>query len=152
MGNRVAFPEGSHLRQSLATQSTVHAGCFTVSIIHRTLTWIFNVHRNLMHAIAHRGVRTHVRESALKVDWEKNLLPHRGIETASTAWRSDALPVNYIPTPAGVFYEETPYLSAYSLYILQSLSTTSWWGSQTGSAYTIRPTTKRKHYIKEFAL
>ena len=29
----------SQLRQSYATQPTVRAGCFSVSIIHRTLTW-----------------------------------------------------------------------------------------------------------------
>ena len=39
MGNSDAFPWESQLRQSRATQSTVHPGCFSVSIIHRTLTW-----------------------------------------------------------------------------------------------------------------
>ena len=34
---RVAFLGESQLRQSRATQPTGHAGCFTVSIIHRTL-------------------------------------------------------------------------------------------------------------------
>ena len=52
---RIAFPGESQLRQSHATQSTVHAACFSVSIIHRA-------------AIAHGGVQTYVRESALKVD------------------------------------------------------------------------------------
>ena len=33
------FHGESQLRQSRATQPTVHAGCFSVSIIHRTLTW-----------------------------------------------------------------------------------------------------------------
>ena len=36
---RVAFPVESHLRQSRATQPRLHAGCFSVSIIHRTQTW-----------------------------------------------------------------------------------------------------------------
>ena len=43
---RVAFPGESQLRQSRATQPRAHAGCFSGSIIHRTLTWdhgIFNV-------------------------------------------------------------------------------------------------------------
>ena len=31
-------------------------------------------------------------ESELKVDWEENPLPHRAIEPASAACRSDALP------------------------------------------------------------
>ena len=85
---RVAFPGESQLRQSGATQPTVHAGCFSVSISHLTPTWTtgsLTCAQMLMHAIAHGGVRTHVRESALKVDLEKNPLPHRGIEPASAA-------------------------------------------------------------------
>ena len=68
---RVAFPMESRLRQSGATQQTVHARCFSVSIIHRTLTWTTGslpCELMLIHGIAHGGVRTHVRESALKVD------------------------------------------------------------------------------------
>ena len=68
---RVAFPRKSQLRQSRATQPTVHSGCFSVSITHRTLTWTtgyLTCAQMLMHAIAHGGVRTHVKESALKVD------------------------------------------------------------------------------------
>ena len=68
---RVAFPGESQLRQSRATQPTVHAGCFNFSILHRTPTWTtgsLSYAQTLMHAIAHRGVRTRVRESALKVD------------------------------------------------------------------------------------
>ena len=48
-----------------------------------------------MHAIAHGGCTdTAVRESALKVDWETNRLPHQGIEPVSVlrlAFRSYAL-------------------------------------------------------------
>ena len=68
---RVAFLGESQLRDSGATQPTVHAGCFNVSIIHRTLTWTtgsLTCAQMLMHTIAHGGVRTHVRGSALKVD------------------------------------------------------------------------------------
>ena len=36
---RVAFPGESQLRQSRATQPTVHVWCLSVSVIHRTLTW-----------------------------------------------------------------------------------------------------------------
>ena len=39
----------------------------------------------LMRANAHGGVRIHARESALKVDLEKNPLPHQGIEPAPVA-------------------------------------------------------------------
>ena len=65
-----AFPRESQLRQSSTTQPTVHAGCFSVSIIHRTLTWTtgsLTCAQMLMHALAHGGVRTHVRDSAMKV-------------------------------------------------------------------------------------
>ena len=53
----------------------------------------------LKHAIAHEGCTDTVRESALKVDWEKNPLLHRGIEPASAACRSDALPTVLHPAP-----------------------------------------------------
>ena len=59
---RVAFPGESQLRQSRSTQPTVHAGCFSVSIIHRTLTWTtgsLTCAQVLMHAFAHGAVRTH---------------------------------------------------------------------------------------------
>ena len=62
---RIAFPGKSQLRQSGATQPAVHVGCFFVSIIHLTLTWTtgsVTCAQMLMHATAHRGVRTHVRE------------------------------------------------------------------------------------------
>ena len=38
MGNSGCFPGESQLRQSQSTLPTVHAGCFSVSIVHRTLT------------------------------------------------------------------------------------------------------------------
>ena len=69
--NRVAFPGESQLRQSRATRPAVHAWCFCVFKIHRTRTWTtgsLTGAQMLMHAIAHGGVRTHERESALKVE------------------------------------------------------------------------------------
>ena len=80
-----------------ATKPTVHAGCFIVSIIHRTLTWTtgsLTCVQMLGLAIAHGGgggVLIHVRESALEADWEENPLPHRGIKPASAASQSNAL-------------------------------------------------------------
>ena len=68
---RVAFRRESQLQQRYTTQPTVHGGCFSVSIILLTLTWTtgsLSCAQMLMHAIAHAGVRTHVRESSLKVD------------------------------------------------------------------------------------
>ena len=59
---QVYFPGESQLRQSRATHPTVHAGCFSVSLIHRTLTWTtgsFTCTQMLMHAIAHVGVYGH---------------------------------------------------------------------------------------------
>ena len=67
---RAAFPEESELQQRCATQPMVHAGCFSVSIIHQTLTQTtgsLTCAKMLMHAIAHRGVGT-PWESALKAD------------------------------------------------------------------------------------
>ena len=76
MGNAGLLSSGkeSQLRQShrmhvhsdrvvLATQPTVHAGCISVSIIHRTLTrtWMtgsLTYAQLIMHAIAHGGVWT----------------------------------------------------------------------------------------------
>ena len=58
---QVAFRRESQLEQSRATQLTEHAGCFSVSIIHLSLTRTtgsLTCARMLTHAIAHRGVRT----------------------------------------------------------------------------------------------
>ena len=68
---RVAFPGESQLRPSRAIKPTVHSGCFSFYIIHRPLTWTtgsLTCAQMLMHAFAHGGARTRVRESALKVD------------------------------------------------------------------------------------
>ena len=79
---RVAFPGESQLRQSRARQPTAPAGCFSVSKIHRTLTWTtgsLTCAQMLMHAIAHGGCSDTVTESALKAD-----------SGSRTACRSDA--------------------------------------------------------------
>ena len=58
---QVAFPGESQLQQSHATQPRVHVWCFSVSIIHQTLTWTTGslmCAPMLMHAIAHGAVRT----------------------------------------------------------------------------------------------
>ena len=68
------------------------AGCLRVSIIHRTLTrttGYLTCAQMLTHAIAHEGCTDTVRESALKVDWEKNPLPHRGIEPATAGYSTN---------------------------------------------------------------
>ena len=57
---RVGFPGESQLRQSRATKATVHAGCFSVSVIYQTLTRTTESFTcaQAMHTIAHGGVRT----------------------------------------------------------------------------------------------
>ena len=71
----IAFPRESQLRQSRSTQPMVHAGCFSVSIIHRTLTWTtgsLTCAQVLMHAIAHGGCPdTRKRVCTEKVDSER---------------------------------------------------------------------------------
>ena len=55
----------------------------------------------LIHIIAHGGVQTHVRESALKDEWEKNPLPHQGNRTCVSSmlvWRSTNWATSPSPT------------------------------------------------------
>ena len=57
----VAFPRESQLQQSHTTQPMVHAGCFNVFIIHRSLTWTTGSlmrAQALVCANAHGGVQT----------------------------------------------------------------------------------------------
>ena len=86
---RVAFPRESQLQQSRATQSTVHTGCFSVPIIHRTVTWTTGSSpcaQMLMHAIEHGGVRT-PKESALEVDSGRKISCPTG-ESNLRQWRA----------------------------------------------------------------
>ena len=56
----VAFLRKSQLQQSHATQPKVHTGCFSVSMIHQTLTWatvFLKCTQMLMHVITHGGVQ-----------------------------------------------------------------------------------------------
>ena len=56
----------------------------------------------LMCAIAQGCCTDTVRESALKVDWEKNILLHQGLKPSSglcLAFQSDALPIELLPAP-----------------------------------------------------
>ena len=70
---RVAFRGESQLRQSRAIQPMVHAGCgcFSVFIIHRTLTRTtgsLTCAKILMHAVAPDRYTDTVRQYALKLD------------------------------------------------------------------------------------
>ena len=81
--NTSCFPGKSQLRQIRAPQPTVHAWCFSVSRIHHTLIWTTGslTCAQMFNACGYtRECTDTVRESALKVDWNKNLLLHWGIE------------------------------------------------------------------------
>ena len=85
------FPRKSRLRQSRATQSTVHAGCFSVSIFHHTMTCAtesLTCTSMLVRAVAHGGVRTHARESALKAGSGRKI-PYRTGESNLRQLRAD---------------------------------------------------------------
>ena len=82
-----AFPGESQLQQGHTTQPTVHAGCFSVCIIHQTLTWTTG-----SLTFAHGDAWTRVRESALKVDSGRKIPSHtRESNLCQRQWRSDAL-------------------------------------------------------------
>ena len=82
---RVAFPGEIQLQQSRATPPTVHAGCFSLSIIQRTLTWTtgsLTCRTDVNPNGWYTGVYGHRKivciESWL---WEENPLPHPGNQT-----------------------------------------------------------------------
>ena len=111
---RVAFPGESQLRQSRATQPTVHAGYFSVSIIHRTLTWttgsVTCVQMSML-AIAHGDVRTYVKESALKVDSGRKI-PRRIGESNLRERRDGPIlyQLSYIPIPTSLNEDTVPFI------------------------------------------
>ena len=78
---QVAFPGKSQLRQIRATQPTVHAGYFSVSIFHRTLNMdyrSFNVRTDVNVCDCTRGCTDIVKESAPKVDSGRKIPCHTG--------------------------------------------------------------------------
>ena len=110
---QVAFPGESQLRQSLATQPTTHAGCLTVSIIHRTLTRtnnplnsdmdyrIFIVRTDVHACDCTRGCTDTEREAALKVDSGKKIPCSTG-ESNLRQRRDGPITKNYIPPQGGI--------------------------------------------------
>ena len=106
MGNSgLLSPGESQVRQSRSTQPTVLAGCFSVSIILRTLTWTTGssaCSQMLMRAVVHGGEWTLKRVCTESWLWEKNPFSHRGIESASAACRFDALPTELHLRPISV--------------------------------------------------
>ena len=93
--------QGKAICDSHTTQPMVYAGCFSVSIIHQTLTWTTEslaCAPMFMHVIVHRGARTHLRESALKVDSGRKI-PCRTGELNLPQWCAGLTlcQLNYIP-------------------------------------------------------
>ena len=98
---RVAFPRESQLRQSRATQRTMHAGCFSVSIIHWTLAWtIGSLTRThmLMHSIAHGDIRTPKIVCTENWLWEKNACRTREWNLCQRHANSILYQLSYLPT------------------------------------------------------
>ena len=86
---QAAFPRESQLQQSRATQPT-YSACWVFQCFHNPSNSdmdyrILNVHTDVNACDCTLGCTDHVREFALKVDSEKNLLPHQGIKPASVA-------------------------------------------------------------------
>ena len=103
MGNSGCLPRG----RPAATESRypTYSAYLMFSCFHNPTNsdmyyGIFNVRLDVNACDCRRGCTNTVRESALKVDWEKNLLPHRAIEPVSAVCRSDALPTELHPHPA----------------------------------------------------
>ena len=95
MGNSGCFPRGKPAAKE--SRYPTHSACWVFSIIRRTLTWTTGPStcaQMLMHAIAHGGVRTHVRECALKGDSGRKI-PCR-TEESNQRQRRDGL----MPEPA----------------------------------------------------
>ena len=110
---------GYFLQGKPATQPTVHAGCFSVPIIHQTLTQTAEslaCAQVLMHAIAHGGVQTLFREFALKVD-SGTKIPCHSRESNLHQWHVG--PMLYrVPSPlqssCGRKFMPTLFLSSFS--------------------------------------
>ena len=85
----------------------------------------------LMHAIARGGCTNSIRASALKADWEKNPLLHRGIEPQSVlhlaVW-SDALPTELSHPDDGSFHRQKDHCN-YRIYAHAHCSSTTKVGS-----------------------
>ena len=110
----------------------VQAGCFSVSIIHRTLTWTagsLTCTQMLMHAICTRGCADTGRESALKVDSgerEKKSLAAPGNRTrVSGVTVRCCNQLSYIPTQLW-YYEEL--LASPNFARLSALD--YWWSNE----------------------
>ena len=101
--NSGCLPRGNQLRQSGATQPTVHAGCFRVSIIHRTLIWTtasLTWAQMLSACDCTQGCTDNVRDSAFEADPGRKVPCHTG-ESNLPQRRAGPLlyQLSHIPTP-----------------------------------------------------
>ena len=106
VGNSGCFSRESQLQQSCATQPTLHAGCFSVSIIHQTQDMdyrIFNVHTDVHACNCTQGCTDTVREPALKVDSGRKIPCHTR-KPNLPEWRAGPTlyQLSYIPIPNGM--------------------------------------------------
>ena len=118
---RVAFPKESQLQQSHVTQPAVHDECFSVSIIHWNLAWTtgsLTCVQMLMHAVAHGGLRTHVRESALTNDSGRKILCCTGESNLPQRRAAPTLyQLSYTSTPKHQFqHKKWPFLCPITVY------------------------------------
>ena len=95
-GNLSCLPQRKPAATESHYQPTVQAGCFSVSIIQWTLdmdSGIFNMHTDVNACDCMWGcIDTIKRVCTESWLWEKNPLQHWGIEPASAACQSNALP------------------------------------------------------------
>ena len=130
---RVAFPGESQLRQSRAIKPLVHAGFFffvCVCVCFRNPPnsdmdyRIFNVSTDVNACnCTRRCTDTRKRVCTESWLWEENPLLHRGIEPASAAWRSDALPMSYILNPSALFFSQAQSNASWSRWWAKSTQT-----------------------------
>ena len=111
--NRVTFPGESQLRQSRATQPTVHAGCFSASMIHRTADMDYersNVRTGVNARDCTRGCTDTLRESALKAD-SKRKIPCRNGKSNLRQRRAGPMlyQLSYVATPT-TYYSQAKIL------------------------------------------
>ena len=77
---RASVPGESQLQQSRATQRTVHAGCLSVSLIHRTQTWR-TVHRRCYLKILRIAYDDHVTNEEVCAKIQQAIGPHEDLLT-----------------------------------------------------------------------
>ena len=120
MGYSGRFPQGKPSVTGSRYPAYGTAGCLSVSILHRTLTWTTESStcaKTFNACDGTRGCADTERESALKVDSGQKQIPCRTgkMEAASAACRSDTLRTELHPQPRGLERGVTFYRGGLSL-------------------------------------